>query len=237
MVSAHRKVGTQQTTVEDIYAQVEPGNPFWVPLWGDIDERTLRKAGMTDGQLSRQEPPAQVAYLAGDVEGVPWECVVQADRVKIGRGKYERGWARIIGLECGYWATATGRGTRSSNRLGRVTDIPQPQDDAGEVLHRITNAANAALDRMEQARRYSQRAYYDYRPDDPDGRDKPDIPVADLPIDEQVLVVARAYNVAVDQGIWGIRPQLVEDTGIPLRTIARRINAAREKGLIPKETK
>ena len=225
MVSAYREVGGKKATVEEIAAPVDPSNPFWHPLVDDLDEDTLRKLGFTDGHLSKQELPQRVAYLAGDVDGVPWECVVQTDRVKTAPGKYERGWARIISLKCGI-------------AFNRAADKGEkPQDDVGEVLQRITYAANRALEVLEQRRRYSHRAYYDYRPDDPDGRSKPDIPVSDLPMDEQVLVVARAYNVALDQGIRGIRPQLVEDTGFPLRTIARRINAAREKGLIPKETK
>ena len=218
MVSAHRKVGTQQTTVEDIYARVEPGNPFWVPLWGDIDERTLRKAGMTDGQLSRQEPPAQVAYLAGDVDGVPWECVVQADRVKIGRGKYERGWARIIALTCGI-------DIRTAAEKGR-----KPQDDVD--LKRITYAANRALKVLEQRRRYSDRLHYQ-----PQMRGEPDIPIVDLPRDEQVLEVARVYNAAVDQGMKGLRGHVMAATGLTEATTRRRIQAAQEQGLIPKETK
>jgi hypothetical protein len=220
MVSAYRQVGTQQTTVEDIHAPVEPGNPFWLPLWDDLDERTLRKIGpkATKGQLSKQEPPAQVAYLAGDVDGVPWECVVQTDRVKTAPRKYERGWARIIALTCGI-------DIRTAAEKGR-----KPQDDVD--LKRITYAANRALKVLEQRRRYSDRLH-----DQPQMRGEPDIPIVDLPRDEQVLEVARVYNAAVGQGIRDMRGHVMAATGLTEATTRRRIQAAQEQGLIPKETK
>ena len=224
MVSAYRDVGGQKATVEEIAAPVEPSNPFWYPLVDDLDEDTLRKLGFTDGHLSKQELRQQVAYLAGDVDGVPWECVVQTDNVKTAPGKYERGWARIISLKCGIdFQYAAGKGGK-------------PQDDVGEVLQRITYAANRALEVLEQRRRYSDRVHY--QPNMRAERREPDIPIVDLPQDEQVLEVARIINTAIAQGTrWGLRGHVMASTGLTEMTTRRRIDAAREQGLIPKETK
>ena len=224
MVSAYREVGGQKATVEEIAAPVEPSNPFWYPLWDDLDEDTLRKLGFTDGHLSKQELRQQVAYLAGDVDGVPWECVVQTDTVKTAPGKYERGWARIISLKCGIdFQYAAGKGGK-------------PQDDVGEVLQRITYAANRALETLEQRRRYSDRVHY--QPNMRAERGEPDIPIVDLPQDEQVLEVARIINTAIAQGTrWGLRGHVMASTGLTEMTTRRRIDAAREQGLIPKEMK
>ena len=224
MVSAYREVGGQKATVEEIAAPVEPSNPFWFPLVDDLDEDTLRKLGFTDGHLSKQELPQRVAYLAGDVDGVPWECVVQTDNVKTASGKYERGWARIISLKCGIdFQSAAGKGEK-------------PQDDVGEVLQRITYAANRALEVLEQRRRYSDRVHY--QPQMRAERGAPDIPIVDLPQDEQVLEVARIINTAIAQGTrWGLRGHVMASTGLTEMTTRRRIDAAREQGLIPKETK
>lgn len=224
MVSAYREVGGQKATVEEIAAPVEPSNPFWWPLVDDLDEDTLRKLGFTDGHLSKQELPQRVAYLAGDVDGVPWECVVQTDNVKTALGKYERGWARIISLKCGIdFQSAAGKGGK-------------PQDDVGEVLQRITYAANRALEVLEQRRRYSERVHKPPRMRAERG--EPDISVADLPQDEQVLEVARIINTAIAQGTrWGLRRHVMASTGLTEMTTRRRIDAAREQGLIPKETK
>lgn len=224
MVSAYREVGGQKATVEEIAAPVEPSNPFWWPLVDDLDEDTLRKLGFTDGHLSKQELPQRVAYLAGDVDGVPWECVVQTDNVKTAPGKYERGWARIISLKCGIdFQSAAGKGGK-------------PQDDVGEVLQRITYAANRALEVLEQRRRYSERVHKPPRMRAERG--EPDISVADLPQDEQVLEVARIINTAIAQGTrWGLRRHVMASTGLTEMTTRRRIDAAREQGLIPKETK
>ena len=224
MVSAYREVGGQKATVEEIAAPVERANPFWLPLWNDLDEDTLRKLGFTDGHLSKQEPPIQVAYLAGDVDGVPWECVVQTDNVKTAPGKYERGWARIISLKCGIdFQYAAGKGGK-------------PQDDVGEVLQRITYAANRALETLELRRRYSDRVHY--QPNMRAERGEPDIPIVDLPQDEQVLEVARIINTAIAQGTrWGLRGHVMASTGLTEMTTRRRIDAAREQGLIPKEMK
>ena len=224
MVRAYREVGGQKATVEEIAAPVEPSNPFWWPLVDDLDEDTLRKLGFTDGHLSKQELPQRVAYLAGDVDGVPWECVVQTDNVKTAPGKYERGWARIISLKCGIdFQSAAGKGGK-------------PQDDVGEVLQRITYAANRALEVLEQRRRYSERVHKPPRMRAERG--EPDISVADLPQDEQVLEVARIINTAIAQGTrWGLRRHVMASTGLTEMTTRRRIDAAREQGLIPKETK
>ena len=224
MVSAYREVGGQKATVEEIAAPVEPSNPFWYPLVDDLDEDTLRKLGFTDGHLSKQGLPQRVAYLAGDVDGVPWECVVQTDNVKTAPGKYERGWARIISLKCGIdFQYAAGKGGK-------------PQDDVGEVLQRITYAANRALETLEQRRRYSDRVHY--QPNMRAERGEPDIPIVDLPQDEQVLEVARIINTAIAQGTrWGLRGHVMASTGLTEMTTRRRIDAAREQGLIPKETK
>ena len=206
MVSAYREVGGRRATVEEIAAPVEPSNPFWIPLW-DASDKTQ-----------------QVAYLAGDVDGVPWECVVQTDNVKTAPGKYERGWARIISLKCGIdFQYAAGKGGK-------------PQDDVGEVLQRITYAANRALETLEQRRRYSDRVHY--QPNTRAERGEPDIPIVDLPQDEQVLEVARIINTAIAQGTrWGLRGHVMASTGLTEMTTRRRIDAAREQGLIPKETK
>ena len=224
MVSAYREVGGQKATVEEIAAPVEPSNPFWYPLVDDLDEDTLRKLGFTDGHLSKQESPQQVAYLAGDVDGVPWECVVQTGNVKTAPGKYERGWARIISLKCGIdFQYAAGKGGK-------------PQDDVGEVLQRITYAANRALETLELRRRYSDRVHY--QPNMRAERGEPDIPIVDLPQDEQVLEVARIINTAIAQGTrWGLRGHVMASTGLTEMTARRRIDAAREQGLIPKEMK
>ena len=224
MVSAYREVGGQKAIVEEIAVPVEPSNPFWYPLVDDLDEDTLRKLGFTDGHLSKQELRQQVAYLAGDVDGVPWECVVQTDNVKTAPGKYERGWARIISLKCGIdFQYAAGKGGK-------------PQDDVGEVLQRITYAANRALETLEQRRRYSDRVHY--QPNMRDERGEPDIPIVDLPQDEQVLEVARIINTAIAQGTrWGLRGHVMASTGLTEMTTRRRIDAAREQGLIPKEMK
>ena len=224
MVSAYREVGGQKATVEEIAAPVEPSNPFWWPLVDDLDEDTLRKLGFTDGHLSKQELPQRVAYLAGDVDGVPWECVVQTDNVKTAPGKYERGWARIISLKCGIdFKNAAGKGGK-------------PQDDVGEVLQRITYAAKRALETLEQRRRYSDRVHD--QPKMRAERGEPDIPIVDLPQDEQVLEVARIINTAIAQGTrWGLRGHVMASTGLTEMTTRRRIDAAREQGLIPKETK
>ena len=229
MVSAYREVGGQKATVEEIAAPVEPGNPFWTPLWDALDEDTLGKLPVMDGhlshgELSKQELPQQVAYLAGDVDGVPWECVVQTDNVKTAPGKYERGWARIISLKCGIdFEYAAGKGGK-------------PQDDVGEVLQRITYAANRALETLELRRRYSDRVHY--QPNMRAERGEPDIPIVDLPQDEQVLEVARIINTAIAQGTrWGLRGHVMASTGLTEMTTRRRIDAAREQGLIPKEMK
>ena len=70
-----------------------------------------------------------------------------------------------------------------------------------------------------------------------DERGKPDMPVVDPPYGEQVLEVARAHNLAVAQGIWGVRGHVMAATGLTGATTRRRINAAREQGPMPKETK
>ena len=206
MVSAYREVGGRRATVEEIAAPVEPSNPFWIPLWDALDKTQ------------------QVAYLAGDVDGVPWECVVQTDNVKTAPGKYERGWARIISLKCGIdFQYAAGKGGK-------------PQDDVGEVLQRITYAANRALETLEQRRRYCERAHEPHRMREKRG--EPKISVADLPQDEQVLEVARIINTAIAQGTrWGLRGHVMASTGLTEMTTRRRIDAAREQGLIPKEMK
>lgn len=229
MVSAYRQVAGQKATVEEIASPVEPGNPFWVPLWNDLDEDLLGKLPFIDGHsshghLSKQEQRQQVAFLAGDVDGVPWECVVQTDNVKTAPGKYERGWAQIISLKCGIdFQSAAGAGGK-------------PQDNVGEVLQRITYAANRALEVLEQRRRYSDRVHD--QPKMRAERGEPDISVADLPLDEQVLEVARIINTAIAQGTrWGLRGHVMASTGLTEMTTRRRIDAAREQGLIPKETK
>ena len=229
MVSAYREVGGRRATVEEIAAPVEKDNPFWIPLWDSIDEDTLGKSPVMEGhsshgELSKQESPQQVAYLAGDVDGVPWECVVQTDNVKTASGKYERGWARIISLKCGIdFQYAAGKGGK-------------PQDDVGEVLQRITYAANRALETLEQRRRYCERAHEPHRMRKKRG--EPKISVADLPQDEQVLEVARIINTAIAQGTrWGLRGHVMASTGLTEMTTRRRIDAAREQGLIPKELK
>ena len=229
MVSAYREVGGHKATVEELAGPADPGNPFWTPLWDALDEDTLGKLPVMDGhsshgELSKQESPQQVAYLAGDVDGVPWECVVQTDNVKTAPGKYERGWARMISLKCGIdFKYAAGKGGK-------------PQDDVGEVLQRITYAANRALETLEQRRRYCERAHEPHRMREKRG--EPKISVADLPQDEQVLEVARIINTAIAQGTrWGLRGHVMASTGLTEMTARRRIDAAREQGLIPKEMK
>ena len=230
MTSAYRWIGDRKkATVEEIAAPVERDNPFWVPLWNPLDEDLLGKQPLPDGHSShghllKQELPQQVAYLAGDVDGVPWECVVQTDNVKTAPGKYERGWARIISLKCGIdFKNAAGKGGK-------------PQDDVGEVLQRITYAAKRALETLEQRRRYSDRVHD--QPKMRAERGEPDIPIVDLPQDEQVLEVARIINTAIAQGTrWGLRRHVMASTGLTEMTTRRRIDAAREQGLIPKELK
>ena len=229
MVSAYREVAGHKATVEELAGPADPGNPFWTPLWDALDEDTLGKLPVMDGhsshgELSKQESPQQVAYLAGDVDGVPWECVVQTDNVKTAPGKYERGWARMISLKCGIdFQYAAGKGGK-------------PQDDVGEVLQRITYAANRALETLEQRRRYCERAHEPHRMREKRG--EPKISVADLPQDEQVLEVARIINTAIAQGTrWGLRGHVMASTGLTEMTARRRIDAAREQGLIPKEMK
>ena len=104
------------------------------------------------------------------------------------------------------------------------------------MLQRITYAANRALEVLEQRRRYSERVHKPPRMRAERG--EPDISVADLPQDEQVLEVARIINTAIAQGTrWGLRRHVMASTGLTEMTTRRRIDAAREQGLIPKETK
>ena len=88
---------------------------------------------------------------------------------------------------------------------------------------------------LEQRRGYIN--WWHYQPPVRDERDKRDMSVVDLPYAEEVLEVARAHNLAVEQGIWGVRGHVMAATGLTEATTRRRINAAREQGLMPKETK
>ena len=53
-----------------------------------------------------------------------------------------------------------------------------------------------------------------------------------------MLEVARIINTAIAQGTrWGLRGHVMASTGLTEMTTRRRIDAAREQGLIPKEMK
>ncbi len=205
MTEAWRLVGQEVRSVPDI-SVVDPVNPYWVPLWKDLD-----------GQLT---------YLAGDVDGIRWEALVQADRVKIAPRKYETGWAQIIGLEAGFWATDSGRGHRSlaTAQPTSFASMPHLELDLGAVLPRICHAATQGLARLERSRRYSTRIW--------SGID-PEIPTTQLSIDEQVVRVVHIYNEATASGVSAVREQIQLETGLPERTVTRRIQKARELGLIP----
>ena len=99
----------------------------------------------------------------------------------------------------------------------------------------MTYAANRSQEVLEQSRQYINRWYC--QPQMRDERDKRDMSVVNLPYAEEVLEVARAHNLAVEQGIWGVRGHVMAATGLTEATTRRRINAAREQGLMPKETK
>ena len=99
----------------------------------------------------------------------------------------------------------------------------------------MTYAASRSLEVLEQRRQYINLWYC--QPQMRDERGKPDMPVVDLPYAEEVLEVARADNLAVEQGTWGVRGHVMAATGLTEATTRRRINPVREQGLIPKETK
>lgn len=67
----------------------------------------------------------------------------------------------------------------------------------------MTNAASRSPEVLEQRRQNINRWYC--QPQMRDERFKPDMPIVDLPHAEEVLEVARAYNPAVEQDIWGVR--------------------------------
>ena len=99
----------------------------------------------------------------------------------------------------------------------------------------MTHAANRFLKVLEQRRPYING--WCCQPQMRNERGEPDMPVVDVPYAEEVLEVARAYNLAVEHGIWGVRGHVMAATGLTEVTTRRPISAAREQGLMPKETK
>lgn len=207
MVEARRTVGTLLATVEDV-GIVEPSNPFWLPLWD---------AG--DGQL---------VTMHGSTDGVGWIATAQADRVKIAPRKYERGWARLIAFEVGFYTSDSGIGARALSITKRTTfDYwSQEEPDLAPLLERSARAALTALDVLERSRRFSQQIHK---------QSEPDLRIEDLTIEQQVIEVARVWNEAADEGIRARRAQVVAVLGFAERTANRRIREARELGLIKEE--
>lgn len=208
MVEARRAVAGVLATVEDV-GIVEGGNPFWFPLFDE-----------TDGQL---------ATLHGSTDGVTWTATAQADRVKIAPRKYERGWARLIAFEAGFFTTDSGMAARQISAVQRTAfdHWPSQEEDLAPVLERAARAALRSLEVLERSRWLAQRLHK---------QSEPALHFADLTLDQQLREVARVYMEAAALGIRAKRGQVEAVLGIPTRTATRRIEAARAAGLIKEDS-
>lgn len=179
----------------------------WNPLWIATTIRVT--AGGGDRHVHT------TARIDGRVDDVPWTATIQSGHVKTGPRRFEWGWATVIGLLIGDVHTD-------------LFDSPHERPDVRSITARVHRAVDNAVADLEQARRYAVAVLTDTAVT-PDTRDQP--------IDVQVANVARLYNHAVALGVSDPRARVIAATGLPERTVTRRITTARELGKIKKGTR